>query len=102
MWPMLAQDSLKPPETNDPITWLAMAGFMAIVGLLWWQLRTAATERHEQASERAEVATRQDSALAAFRAELTAQRAHDEARTERTHERIDQLAGQVGRLADAA
>lgn len=78
----------QPPRTSDPITWIAFLLVTAMVAVLLWQLRAAREERKEERSARQE-------SLAAFRAELSAHREHDERLVAETHRRIDVVAERV-------
>jgi flagellar biosynthesis/type III secretory pathway M-ring protein FliF/YscJ len=72
-----------PPQTDDPVTWIALALVIALVSILGAQLRGNAKERKEERAaarterEQAAAACRaeREAALTAFREELAAQRA---------------------------
>lgn len=82
----------KAPTTTDPITWIAFLLVVVLVLVLLWQLRTAGEDRRADSASR-------DAALKAFRDDLAAQRAHDDAQVNKTHDRIDGLSGEVRALS---
>lgn len=88
----------KAPATTDPITWIAFLLVVVLVAVLLWQLRSAQQERRDAATERSAERENRDEALAAFRADLAAQRAHDASSVAATHTRIDGLATEVRAL----
>ncbi len=76
----LAQEALKiptPPTTSDPVTWIALLLVTALAGYVLWLSRACLAERKEM--------------LAAFSAEMKAQREHDDVRTEKLHGRVDAI-----------